>query len=288
MVETLIKAGAFDSTGAMRRALVEALDAAIEQGQAARRDRLAGQLSMFGGMAEDAPSPKIGTEEWSDSEMLAHEKAALGFYITKHPLAQYEDLVRKFSTHEITMLKNLGDGQTVTVGGLITRLRTVPIRSGRNAGKKMLIATFEDFSGSVEVVVFSEQLPEFQPLLKPDALVFITGTVDRRREEPSLRVSVIVPLEQAPRRLSRQVVLRMQSTGGPLDSLGQVATLCREHRGQCEVYFEVGSPEGWFATVRPRQQIAVDPTSDLLAELRSVPGVDDVLCGGARGTINVG
>ncbi|MBN2446255.1 MAG: DNA polymerase III subunit alpha, partial [Phycisphaerae bacterium] len=99
VVETLIKAGAFDSTGAMRRALVEVMDAAIEQGHAAQRDRQAGQLNMFGGFGGDAPpAPVIGTQEWSDAEMLAYEKAALGFFITKHPLTQYEQLVRDFST----------------------------------------------------------------------------------------------------------------------------------------------------------------------------------------------
>jgi len=97
VIEALIKSGAFDCTGAARRALMNVLDKAIELGQEAQRDRRAGQLSMFGGLGDwSASSPPITGEEWSESEMLAYEKAALGFYITKHPLTQYQELIRQF------------------------------------------------------------------------------------------------------------------------------------------------------------------------------------------------
>jgi len=290
VVETLIKAGAFDSTGAMRRALVEVLDQALEQGHAAQRDRKAGQLSMFAALGGAAPPVRtIGTEEWSDAEMLAYEKAALGFYITKHPLTQYESLVRGLASHEISSLKQLGDGQRIVLGGLIAKLRTVPIKTGRNAGKKMLIATLEDFSGAIEVVVFSEQLPEFQHLLRPDAVVFIDGSVDRRREEPSIRATRIIPVEDAQRELARSVVLRLQSTGGPLDSLPEVQTLCRQHRGRCEVYLEIAGPDGgWVATVRSRQSLAVELNEQLLTQLGGLPGVQGVYLCGPRGYVSAG
>ncbi|MBN2445679.1 MAG: hypothetical protein JXO22_03075, partial [Phycisphaerae bacterium] len=166
------------------------------------------------------------------------------------------------------------------LGGLISKLRTVPIRSGRNAGKKIVIAMFEDFAGSVEAVIFSEQLAQFQHLLKPDAVVFIDGSVDRRREEASVRVSNIVPIEEARQKLSQRLVLRMNSTGGPLETLDSIQSLCRDNRGGCEVLFQVSSPEGWATIIRSRSGLAVDPTDDLLAQLRAVPGVDDLVCRG--------
>ncbi len=227
VVEALIKAGAFDSTGAMRRALMEVLEQAIEGGQSMQRDQRAGQLNMFGQFTDNADGaperPPIGTQEWSDSEMLAYEKAALGFYITKHPLTQYEEVVRRFGTGDTSDLVRLPDGHQVVVGGLITKVRAVGIRSGRSAGKKMLVATLEDFAGGSDVLVFPDQLEELQRTLKPEAIVFIEGAVDRRREEPCIRVDRVVPIEQAAREYTRQVVVRLRSATGGRGRVGRPA-----------------------------------------------------------------
>ena len=131
--------------------------------------------------------------------MLAYEKATLGFYITKHPLTQYEELVTRFSTTDTAGLARLSDGTQVVLGGLVAQVRAVPIKTGRSAGKKLVIAKLEDFAGAVEAVVFPDQQAAVATALRPDAIVFIEGAVDRRREEPSLRTARVVPVEQARR-----------------------------------------------------------------------------------------
>ncbi len=289
VIEALIKAGAFDSTGAMRRALMDVLEKAIELGQEAQRDQRAGQLNMFGEFtaAAPAPPPPIGSEEWTDAEMLAHEKAALGFYITKHPLTQHAGLIQRFATAATADLRQLGDGYRVVLGGLVSKVRSALIRTGRSQGKKLLIATIEDFVGVTEAIIFPDQLPQAQPLLKPDAVVFLEGEVDRRREEPSIRVSRVVPIDQARRLLAREVVIRLQSTGGPVENLAEVRDLCAAHHGRCPVYFEITSPEGWTATVKGQDGITVDPSDELLAGLQSLLGAENVLCCGPRGPVAV-
>jgi DNA polymerase-3 subunit alpha len=280
ILEALIKAGAFDSTGAMRRALMNVLEAAIEFGQEAQRDKKAGQLNMFGdfGGGATGPAPKVGTEEWSDSEMLAYEKATLGFYITKHPLTQHEELVRRFSTHRTSDLSRLTDGQQIVLGGLVATVRNVPIKTGRSAGKKLTVCKIEDFDGAVEAIVFPDQQAEALQWLKPDAIVFIEGAVDRKREEPCIRTARVVPIERARREFTRDVVIRLQSTGGRLDSLLQLQDTLRRHRGACDVYFEVSSVEGWTSLVRARSGGGVDANDALLAELEGLPGVVGVSC----------
>ena len=289
VIEALIKAGAFDSTGAMRRALMDVLEKAIELGQEAQRDQRAGQLNMFGEFtaAAPAPPPPIGSEEWTDAEMLAHEKAALGFYITKHPLTQHAGLIQRFATATTADLRQLGDGHRVVLGGLVSKVRSVLIRTGRSAGKKLLIATIEDFIGVTEAIIFPDQLPQAQPLLKPDAVVFLEGEVDRRREEPSIRISHVIPIDRARRRLAREVVIRLQSTGGPVENLAEVRDLCAVHRGRCPIYFEITSREGWTATVKGQDGITVDPSDEFLAELQALVGTENVLCCGPRGPVAV-
>lgn len=283
VIEALIRAGAFDSTGAMRKALCDVLEAAIDAGSGVQRDKLGGQMDMFGAFVASTPAaaPPIGTAEWSDAEMLAHEKATLGFYITKHPLTRYEALVRAFSSATTASLRALPGDAAVLVGGLISKLRAVPIRQGRSAGRKMLIATLEDFAGSVEAIAFPDQLAELQPLLKPDAVVFIDGTVDKRREEPAVRISRVIPIELARRELSKQVIIRLSSLGGPPQRLEELRDLCRMHRGRCPLYLEIDSPHGWTATVKGRDGVAVDPTDEFLGRAVAIAGAANVVCVGA-------
>ena len=296
VIEALIKAGAFDSTGAMRRALIDVLESAVETGQNAQRDKRAGQLSMFAALgAEDAPRPPIGTQEWPDAEMLAYEKATLGFFITKHPLAQYEQIVRDFSTVDTAGLSTLaarsrGDepgngygrraGQPVTLGGLLSKIRPVLIKQGRSAGKKMLVLTIEDFVGSTEAIVFPDSLEEMQPLLKPDAVLFVQGELDTRREEPSIRVNRVIPIERARRELAEKVIVTLRSAPATLDLLPMIQQACQTSRGRCAVFFEVATSEGERVVIRGGGGGGVDPSEDLLGKLGELVGEDRVRCCG--------
>ena len=285
VIEALVKSGAFDSTGSMRRALMGVLERVIEVGQERQRDKKAGQLFMFGELPGAAPAQAIGTEEWPDAEMLAYEKATLGFYITKHPLTEHEQLVRRFGNCDTSRLGQLPDGQQIILGGLVSHVRSRPIRTGRSAGKKLLVVKLEDFCGSTEVIVFPDQLENAQHVLKPDAVVFIEGAVDRRREQPSVRAARVVPIEQARREYSREILIRLHSAGDPLDALPRIQELCRTHRGNCPVYFEVTSPEGWAVTVKGRQSASVEPCEEFLATVEKLAGVQSVLCCGPRGAV---
>ncbi len=296
VIEALIKSGAFDSTGAMRRALMLVLEKAIEAGQESQRDLRAGQLSMFGdwgtpagagaaargGAKPGAAGKAIGAEEWSDSEMLAYEKATLGFYITKHPLAQYEDLIRRYGSVDTSQLAQMPDGARILLGGLVSKTRTVPIKTGRSAGKKMLLATIEDFAGTIEIIVFPDQLEALGPLLKPDAVVFVEGGVDRRREEPSIRTARVIPIEDAQRELSRAVVLRFQSTGGPNPRLVELRSLAAAHVGGVPLVFEVETTEGFVATLQSRIG-NIDPSAAFVKQVEALLGEGCVRCYGPKG-----
>ncbi len=288
VLEALIKAGAFDSTGAMRRALFESVEDAVETGQRAQQDKRSGQMSMFGGGngsgGVEPPPRRISSAEWSDAEMLKYEKETLGFYVTKHPLTEYEELIRTFGVTNMAGLKEMRDGDPVTIGALVTRIRTVPIRTGRSAGKKMMIPVLEDFSGAAEGVVFPEQLDaDTLALLRPDAVVFIIGKVDRRREQPSIRISDVIPGEDVLSRLSRRMLVRL-SADEPIQTADRLFEVCRTSGGgECELFVQVAGPSGWQATVRGRRGSWVTPTPELLRDLGALAGPDNVLCAGPRG-----
>jgi len=207
-IEALICAGAFDKTGQMRRAMFESIDRAMSVGQSAQRDRKHGQNSLFGLADEPAPAVEAATDpgaEWSEAEMLAREKGVLGFYITKHPLTQHERLLSACSNAVIADLARMKEGQSVILGAMVSSVRTVVVRTGRNAGKPLGVLTLEDLTGKVEALLFTDDFMKYRPILSPDSVVFLDAQVDRKREEPSLRVSKIVPLIEAPRRLPPQL-----------------------------------------------------------------------------------
>jgi len=254
-LEALIKSGAFDSTGAMRKALVNVLDGALEVGQSVQADKRAGQMSLFARpVAQDAtappPEPAIGTEEWNEAEMLAHEKRTLGFYVTSHPLTRHVETLQRFATAQIRDLSDYRHDAEVTIGGMITKLRTVITRSGRNAGAKMGIVTVEDLSGAVEAVVFARELEKFRALIVPEQIVFMTGRVDRKREEPSLRVSEMFSLEEAPARLAGSVLVHIDAAAATREQLDQLHAVVQAHRGDKPLFLEIVTPEQMRVTIR--------------------------------------
>jgi DNA polymerase-3 subunit alpha len=261
----------------MRKALVKVLDRAIEVGQTVQADKRAGQMALFGGSdaGEPPPDPVIGTEEWTEAEMLAHEKATLGFYVTSHPLAQHVPMLQRFATTQVCDLAGCPENSEVTIAGMITKMRTVTTRSGRNAGSRMGIVTIEDLSGAVEVVVFARDLEKFRPLIAPERVVFVTGRVDRKREDPSLRVSEMFDLAEAPARLAGSVLVCFRHAPATREKLDRLRALADTHAGDTPLFLELVTPQRMRVTIRC-QKLAVSATPEFVGAVEELLGSGSV------------
>jgi len=282
-MEALICSGAFDRTGAMRKAMMDALDRAIAAGQETQRDRRNGQLFMFGAPRGDSagsdPHAALSAAEWTEAEMLAREKAVLGFYITKHPLAQHEQLLAACASATTTDLARLADDTQVIVGGMVSSLRTVVAKGGRNPGKAMGIVTLEDLAGRVEGILFPKQLPAYRAVLVPDAVVFLEGAVDRKREEPSLRVSRVVTADEATVSFAKALLVTIRADS-PIDEL---AALLRVYPGDCNVYLNVETTDGLTAQLQCHPSIRVCCNERFVGDLVGLMGRESVcILGTAR------
>jgi len=278
-VEALIKCGAFDSLGAHRAAMIRALDNAIELGQSAASDRRSGQLSFFGAAApgagpgaEPAPSRFPSVEPWSETQLLAAEKETLGFYITTHPLVRYGRELDSLSTPagtSLSRLEALAGGVKVTVGCMIASIRPTMTKAGRSAGRKMAMLTLEDLTGKADAVAFAETYERVADRLKPEAMVFVCGSVDRRRERPSIIIDDVIPIDGAIEQLTASVVLRLDETAVMGDSLQRLREVLVRHRGPCPVCLEIrpSCRRDVCATVRPDKQWFVKPSRRLVDEL---------------------
>jgi DNA polymerase III subunit alpha len=209
VMESLIKAGAFDSFGAARSQLWAVIDSAMETGARAARDRESGQSGLFAmmldGTSEAEPTlPKLN--EWTDSEKLTGEKEMLGFYVTGHPLDKYMDKVSELRTHTSETLEGLERGADVAVCGILTSLQ----RRRNREQKPWASFQLEDHNGAIECVAFTTVYDQVLSSLVEDKAVLVRGLA-LPDEGGSTKVSVkdIIPLDVARVNLPTLVSIRI-------------------------------------------------------------------------------
>jgi len=193
VIESLIKAGAFDSLGIPRAGLLQHLDEILDLAQRHQRTRSSGQVGLFDSVASSPPSPlpTLAVEEFRREELLAMEKEMLGLYISDHPLNQWRDLLHRAVTATLDQLGELRDGAEVSVGGIITSLKRTTTRNGQ----AMAFLTLEDLTGTCEVVIFPKTYEGAHYLLKKDALVLVQGRVDIQEQQAKVLADRILALQ---------------------------------------------------------------------------------------------
>jgi DNA-directed DNA polymerase III PolC len=281
VVEQLIRCGSFDSTGGHRAQCMEALEEALRVAGVKQADRRSGQLSMFdamGGNGGAAQLPDI--PPWPQESLLAFEKDVLGCYVTSNPLLRYEEILRTLSSATVDRMPDLQDGTEVTIGGMISGLRAMIQKTGKNAGQKYVMFKFADLTGSTEAVCFAGDFEKNREHLLNDAIVFCAGRVGFREDTPSLRVSSVTPMEKAREMLAGSVRLTVNSAGLEEDLLQEVQDVIRSHPGSCPVFFEVEVPGGRRVLVKTANEHFVSPSERFFADIEGVLGTGHVRLAG--------
>jgi DNA polymerase-3 subunit alpha len=197
-LESLIKAGAFDSLNHPRRALVNIHAEAVDSVLDIKRSEAVGQFDLFGGLGDDPHDAgggltlAIGTEEWEKSQLLAFEREMLGLYVSDHPLLGVEHILRAGADCSIAALATdeCSDGQTVTIAGLITGIQ----RKVTKQGNAWAIATIEDLEGGVEVMIWPQTYQLVGPSITEDSVVFVKGRIEKNDEDVTRLVANEVTL----------------------------------------------------------------------------------------------
>src|SRR3954454_17700067 len=190
VVESLIKAGAFDSLGHRRRALVTIHETAVDQYADIKRNEAIGQDSLFGGLADDAGGFGVAIavpdiDDWDKQTLLGHEREMLGLYVSDHPLMGLEHVLSAGSDCTIGQLlldEDRPDGSSVTVSGLITSVQ----RKITKRGDAWAMITLEDLEGAVDVLLFPSAYQTSSTLLNEDAIVTVKGRLSRSKDQPEL------------------------------------------------------------------------------------------------------
>jgi len=219
VIESLIKCGAYDSIHSVRAAAIAAVETAVRMAQQSQEAKRAGQELLFGASAAGANVGTLATlepklpaiPEWPKGEKMALEKSVLGFYVTNHPLRDIETLFQSYITYDTQSVRAASDKAAGLMGGLVSKIRMMTTKSGPNAGSRWAILLIEDLVGSMEVVLYSNEYKLAQELIKPDAVLFFEGTVDKTREEPSFKAREVYTLEAVQKKKTREIVVQTSS-----------------------------------------------------------------------------
>ncbi|MGE4157971.1 MAG: DNA polymerase III subunit alpha [Planctomycetota bacterium] len=239
VLEALVKSGSLDSFGSHRAALMAALEDMTRISSRVQKDKQAGQNLLFGEAEGDTAEDLIpSVPPWSEAHQLKFEKETTGFYLSQHPLTRHVETLRAHSGTNLEELRARESGAQVVAGGIVTNLRALVTKKGKNPGQKMCAFTLEDLHASLEGVLFPEAHAKYGHLLTPDAIVFLKGRLDRSREAPQLMVDEVITLESVASKLPRQVVIRLGTAGLDEDYLARLAGIFRNHRGDAPVLIE--------------------------------------------------
>ncbi len=271
-IESLIKAGAFDSLGEPRQGLCMVAEPIIDQTVIRRKEHELGVMTLFGGGGADAPSfddidVTIPHVDFEKMQRLSYEKEMLGLYVSDHPLMGAELALRRHTECTITEFRDAREGDMKVVGGVITNLS----RRYTKRGDLMATFTLEDLQSNIEVWLFPKTMHEYGTLLTDDVIVTVKGRLDHRDDQPKV---VAMEIKRPEINFNESPPIRVQL---PLNNMTEplvtrLKVVLAEHPGESPVMLHIGSK-----VLRLPDEFNVDARNGVVAELRVLLGPDCIV-----------
>ncbi|MGA2280598.1 MAG: DNA polymerase III subunit alpha [Verrucomicrobiota bacterium] len=266
ILEALIKSGACDGFGQTRATLCAQIERTLGRAASIAADRQRGQSSLFGALEEKAPPMPESISnlpEWPQHELLAHEKELLGFYVTGHPLTPFAPILEKYALTNTVKLAELPNRSLTRIGGLIAAVQN---GVSKKSGKPYSMVTLEDLEGSVQILCMNENYDKYREWLTPNKAILVIGEVNTGDDRPKIFPQEIMPLEDAPRRFTRQVHLRLHTAHLKPEQLDSVRELVAAHPGKCPLLLCFMRPGGEVIFVDTNERFSVMPSQKLQQE----------------------
>ena len=269
-VESLAKAGAFESLGHTRKGLLECFESVCGEVISQRKKEEAGQFSLFGGASNDGaaahPPTPITLDEYPKEVLRALEREVLGLFVSDHPLLGVEGLLARMTDSSLTALGDRRPGDIVTVGGLIANITKKITRRG----DIMVLVDIEDLAGaSVEVIVFARAYEKYGALLRPDSIALIKGRVDRDARDDSVKLTALEIHE--PRLDERPFEIKVPAGACTPKLVGELKSVLANHPGETQVLLHLDAGRE-TKVLRLGSEFSVDASNGLHAELKAELG----------------
>jgi DNA polymerase-3 subunit alpha len=274
-IESLIKAGAFDSLGHTRKGLMSVYLEAIEAVTETKRAESIGQYDLFGGATATTTSIAgvaldIPTTEWEKPLLLSYEREMLGLYVSDHPLLGVEHVLRSARDFSISQLfdESISHESVITIAGLITGVQRKVTRQGAT----WAIVSVEDLEGAVDVLFFSNSYQQHALNLIEDRIVVIRGRIDKREEVPRITaLELSIPdINQAP---IGPYIIRVEAERCTPPVVDRMKEILRSHPGTREVHLRIEGGEK-ATTFRLDDGLRITASPSLSADLKTILGPD--------------
>jgi DNA polymerase-3 subunit alpha len=274
VIESLIKAGAFDEMGHRRRALVAVHEQAVDQYVDIKRNEAIGQDSLFGGLDDESGGfgvavsiPEI--DEWDKTTLLAHEREMLGLYVSDHPLLGLEHVLAGATDCSIGQLmlgEERASGSTVTLCGLVTSVQ----RKMTKRGDPWAMFTLEDLDGAIDVLCFPSAYQLASTMLVEDAVLSVKGRLNLDKEQPEIHAQEITAPDLADA-ASGPVTISLPATRCTGPVVDQLKDVLGTHPGMTEVRLRLLTREA-TKVMRLDDRLRVTPSPALFADLKQLLG----------------
>ncbi|MTA29810.1 MAG: DNA polymerase III subunit alpha, partial [Actinobacteria bacterium] len=276
-IESLIKAGAFDSLGHTRKSLMAIFENAVDSQTSRKKEEAKGQLDLFGGLFDEDPTlleiPRL--EEFEKRIKLAMERDTLGLYVSDHPLFGRESQLAANASYSIgTFIENqeIEDGSTATLCGLIT---AVVNRVGKKSGKPYLLVTIEDFEGELSFMLSGKAFSEYVSTLAPDMVVAVRGRVNNRDDGRNIN-AYSVQILNAPidDEYLGKIHVRISNEKANREVLERIQYIIKHHQGNSEMMITIASGESDRTFTLPGR---VRYSTEFIGELKVLLGMDCIV-----------
>jgi DNA polymerase-3 subunit alpha len=274
VVESLIKAGAFDSLGHTRKGLtaihLEAVDAVLDT----KKQEAIGQFDLFGsGGSDNSPSMggieiNIGLDEWDKKFLLAQERDMLGLYVSDHPLFGLEHVLAINTSMPISGVREANDGSIATLGGLITEIQ---MKTTKRSGERWAIVALEDLEGVTEILVWPKMFNQIGHLLIEDAIVLIKVRIDKRDDEAPRVAALEINMPDIAGAQSGPVKLFIPESRINPSVMDSLKNILISHQGTTEVHLTLIRDES-LISLKTDDKLRVNPTPSLFADLKALLG----------------
>jgi DNA polymerase-3 subunit alpha len=236
VIESLIKAGAFDSLGMTRSKAMDLMNSFLNSSFRNHTARVFGQQSIFSNTAEETAAD---TTEWGEEEILKHEKEALGFYISGHPLTRYSRQLKKIGTKRTSELEELPDGEEVRIGGILRDIKKIQTKA---KAEIMAYFTLEDPDGNIEVIVFPELYRASISLLQKDTPLLVKGTMDKTEKGIKVVSTQISSLDELETKKVHKVEISLRYPLSETTSLQKLrSVILSNSEGEYPLYLRIFS-----------------------------------------------
>ncbi|MBN1686259.1 MAG: DNA polymerase III subunit alpha [Spirochaetales bacterium] len=275
VVETVIKAGLFDSMGVNRATLMANLDRMIEFVAGKKELAQVGQASLFDGSEGETVDifNLEKTAEWDVMDLLSFENEIMGFYFSGHPLDSHKTKWQRAVTIDLSSPENLSGEKMQSIIGLVRSVREIQTRRG----SRMAFVQIEDYNGSIELVVFSDCWEKHRELLKTDSVVGVQGRLDTSRGDPKLIVERVMDPEALPDVAPSEVHIKLVGTKCEETQLVNLRSFLIDRRGECTVFLHTPSgSNGHEVVIKASPHLCVSHANEVLEEIRCLPEVEAV------------